>query len=232
MSSFHGNFFVRSTDLLSLAAVPLDQSYSIEIQIEDPISAPFVVFQTAVLHTTCYGERRIRVITLALPTTNSLSDLYGSVDTIAMSTLLTCKAVERSMSSKLEDARDAIQNKLVDILGTYKANMTQNGSGNSPKLDIAKNMKFLPLLMLGLLKQVSHCLNLIDCLPLLTLAFLGTDWNSSKHFHPLRSSSLCSSPPVYSSFPTSHSLHPPCLLFFTQHAKRGKLPTSIREIRA
>ena len=31
-------------------------SYAIEVQIEDTITAPFVVFQTAVLHTTCYGE--------------------------------------------------------------------------------------------------------------------------------------------------------------------------------
>ncbi|KAI5475328.1 hypothetical protein MNV49_001632 [Pseudohyphozyma bogoriensis] len=154
MSAFHGNFFVRSTDLLSLAAVPMDQSYAIEIQIEDPISAPFVVFQTAVLHTTCYGERRIRVITLALPTTSSISDLYANVDTVAVATLLANKAVERSMQSKLEDARDAVMNKLVDILGTYKATMTSAGSGASPQLVVAENMKYLPLLMLGLLKHV------------------------------------------------------------------------------
>ncbi|CEQ39027.1 SPOSA6832_00524 [Sporobolomyces salmonicolor] len=154
MSAFHGNFFVRSTDLLSLPAVPMDQSYAIEIQIEDPINAPFVVFQTAVLHTTCYGERRIRVITLALPTTSSISELYASVDTVALATLLANKAVERSTQSKLEDARDAVQNKLVDILGTYKATMTSAGSGASPQLVISDNMKFLPLLMLGLLKNV------------------------------------------------------------------------------
>lgn len=35
MSAFHGNFFVRSTDLLALPAVPQDQSYAVEIQIED-----------------------------------------------------------------------------------------------------------------------------------------------------------------------------------------------------
>ncbi|GAA5885064.1 hypothetical protein JCM16303_006387 [Sporobolomyces ruberrimus] len=155
MSAFHGNFFVRSTDLLSLPAVPMDQSYAIEIQIEDPISAPFVVFQTAVLHTTCYGERRIRVVTLALPTTSSISELYASVDTVALATLLANKAVERSMQSKLEDARDAVSNKLVDILGTYKATMTSAGSGASPQLVIADNMKFLPLLMLGLLKNTA-----------------------------------------------------------------------------
>jgi protein transport protein SEC24 len=56
MASFHGNFFVRSTDLLAMPAVPQDQSYAIEIQIEDTITAPFVMFQVAVLHTTCYGE--------------------------------------------------------------------------------------------------------------------------------------------------------------------------------
>ena len=56
MASFHGNFFVRSTDLLAMPAVPQDQSYAIEIQIEETITTPFVVFQTAVLHTTCYGS--------------------------------------------------------------------------------------------------------------------------------------------------------------------------------
>ena len=55
MASFHGNFFVRSTDLLAMPAVPQDQSYAIEIQIEETITAPFVVMQTAILHTTCYG---------------------------------------------------------------------------------------------------------------------------------------------------------------------------------
>ena len=55
MSSFHGNFFVRSTDLLAMPAVPEDQSYAIEVQIEDTITSPFVVFQTAVLHSTCTG---------------------------------------------------------------------------------------------------------------------------------------------------------------------------------
>lgn len=56
MSSFHGNFFVRSTDLLAMPAVPQDQSYAIEVQIEETITSPFVVFQTAILHTTCYGR--------------------------------------------------------------------------------------------------------------------------------------------------------------------------------
>lgn len=154
LSAFHGNFFVRSTDLLALPAVPVDQSYAIELQIEDPINMPFVVFQTGVLHTTSSGERRIRVITLALPTTSSIADLYATADQVAIATLLANKAVERSMQAKLEDARDAVLNKIVDILGTYKATMTAAGSGPTPQLVISENLKMLPMLLLGLLKHV------------------------------------------------------------------------------
>ncbi|SPO26388.1 Protein transport protein SEC24 [Ustilago trichophora] len=153
-TAFHGNFFVRSTDLLALPAVPLDQNYAIECEIEETINAPFVVFQSVVLHSTSSGERRIRVVNLALPTTSSMSEVYANADQVAIATLLADKAVERSIHSRLEDARDALFNKLVDIFSTYKSTMTSAGSGASPQLSIAHNMAQLPLLVLALLKHV------------------------------------------------------------------------------
>lgn len=137
-----------------MPSIPEDQSYSIEVQIDENITAPFVVFQTAVLYTSCEGERRIRVVTLALPTTSNLSELYSSADQIAIATFLSSKAVERSTSHKLEDARDAVTNKMVDILSTYKSSMTASGSGASAQLNIADNLKMLPMLCLGLIKHV------------------------------------------------------------------------------
>ncbi|KDR80013.1 hypothetical protein GALMADRAFT_222930 [Galerina marginata CBS 339.88] len=154
MASFHGNFFVRSTDLLAMPAVPQDQSYAIEVQIEEAITTPFVVFQTAVLHTTCYGERRIRVITMALPTTTNLSEVFASADQIAITTLLADKAVERSLTHKLEDSRDYVVQKLVELLVSYKTSMTSSGAGASAQLAISDNLKMLPVLVLGLLKNV------------------------------------------------------------------------------
>lgn len=155
MSAFHGNFFTRSTDLLSLPTVPIDQSYAIELQIEDPLTQPFVVLQTAVLHTTCYGERRIRVMTTAYPTTTSMSQVFASADQNAIVTLLANKAVERAMSHKLEDARDAVINKVVDILKVYKDTMTAAGGGASAQLTVPENLKLLPLLACALIKHVS-----------------------------------------------------------------------------
>ena len=101
------------------------------------------------------GERRIRVINLALPTTNNLSEVYASADQVAIATLLANKAVERSITHSLENSREAVFSKLVEILTAYKASMTAAGAGASAQLSISENMKMLPVLVLGLLKNVS-----------------------------------------------------------------------------
>src|SRR5258708_36974866 len=145
MSTFHGNFFVRSTDLLSMPSIPVDQSYSIEVSIDEAIVGAVAVMQTAVLYTTCEGERRIRVITLALPTTTNLSELYASADPIAIATSLSSKAVERSMTHKLEDARDALTNRLVDILNVHKSSMTPSAPRPRPQLPRPHHLHMLPV---------------------------------------------------------------------------------------
>ena len=73
---------------------------------------------------------------------------------MALATLLANKAVERSLSHKLEDARDAVINKMVEILTTYKSSMTAAGAGASAQLSVSENLKMLPVLLLGLLKNV------------------------------------------------------------------------------
>ena len=114
-----------------MPAVPQDLSCRIEIQIEDTLTQPLVVLQTAVLHSTCTGERHIRVVTMALPTTTNLSELYASADQVAIATLLANEAVERSLTHKLEDPRDAVFSKMVEFLMTYKSSMTAARSGSA-----------------------------------------------------------------------------------------------------
>jgi protein transport protein SEC24 len=81
---FHGHFTVRQPDIMALPNVPRDQSYVVEIGIEEEIKSPVVCIQTAILFTTCDGDRRLRVITLALPVSNSLSQIFTSADQTAI----------------------------------------------------------------------------------------------------------------------------------------------------
>jgi protein transport protein SEC24 len=153
MSAFHGNFFIRSTDLLALPVVPLDQNYVIELQLEDDLKSSTVVIQTAILHTTCYGERRIRVITQSMSTTDSIAELYASADQVAITSYLANKAVEKSMTSSLDDARSLVTNRLSEMLTVYK-NQVTSSAGASAQLAVPDNLKLLPLLACGLVKHV------------------------------------------------------------------------------
>jgi protein transport protein SEC24 len=125
------------------------------------------------------GERRIRVITLALPTTTNLSEVFASADQVAIATFLANKAVERSLTNKLEDSRDYVFQKLVELLVSYKTSMTSSGAGASAQLAISDNMKMLPVLVLGLLKNVSSRDALVS-----TLTNLSSGWNSTKCTDP------------------------------------------------
>ncbi|XP_063280720.1 protein transport protein Sec24B-like isoform X2 [Prinia subflava] len=149
--TFHGNFFVRSTDLLSLANVNPDAGFAVQMSIEESLTdTSLVCFQTALLYTSSKGERRIRVHTLCLPVVSSLSDVYAGADVQAVVCLLANMAVDRSVSSSLADARDALVNAVVDSLAAYMS----TASNLQQSILIAPNsLKLFPLYILALLKQ-------------------------------------------------------------------------------
>ncbi|KAM5340798.1 protein transport protein Sec24B isoform 4-T4 [Glossophaga mutica] len=151
MHTFHGNFFVRSTDLLSLANINPDAGFAVQLSIEESLTdTSLVCFQTALLYTSSKGERRIRVHTLCLPVVSSLADVYAGVDVQAAVCLLANMAVDRSISSSLSDARDALVNAVVDSLSAYGSTVSNlQHSG----LIAPGSLKLFPLYVLALLKQ-------------------------------------------------------------------------------
>ncbi|KAK9362105.1 hypothetical protein V1504DRAFT_490679 [Lipomyces starkeyi] len=154
MNTFYGNFFTRSSDLCAFPSFPRDQSYCVEVAIDETISKPFVSLQAAVLHTTSNGERRIRVMTLAIPTTSNLSDVYASADQIALTSFYAQRAAEKALSSGLQDARDLVGGKLAEMLQTYRKELMTSNVGASAPLQFCANLRLLPLLFLALIKHV------------------------------------------------------------------------------
>ncbi|XP_067993002.1 protein transport protein Sec24B isoform X2 [Melanerpes formicivorus] len=149
--TFHGNFFVRSTDLLSLANVNPDAGFAVQMSIEESLTdTSLVCFQTALLYTSSKGERRIRVHTLCLPVVSSLADVYAGADVQAVVCLLANMAVDRSVSSSLADARDALVNAVVDSLAAY---MSMASNLQQSMLVAPNSLKLFPLYILALLKQ-------------------------------------------------------------------------------
>ncbi|KAJ7131169.1 Sec23/Sec24 trunk domain-containing protein [Mycena epipterygia] len=153
MKSIYGNFFLQGTDRVVMPAVPLDQSYAAEFQIDETLVEPLAIFQTALLHTTSSGERRIRVLTLALPTTSSMAEAFSSADALAMTTLIAKQAAQRPSVLTLETRRDKLFKIIADLCTAY---MGVNKTHSSElQLLLPANLKMFPVLVLGLFKKIA-----------------------------------------------------------------------------
>ncbi|XP_037068145.1 LOW QUALITY PROTEIN: protein transport protein Sec24A-like [Pollicipes pollicipes] len=176
MHTFHGNFFVRSTDLLSLPNVNPDAGFGIQVSVEEALSDTHTAcFQAALLYTSSKGERRIRVHTLCLRVTPNVHEVIHGADQEAVVSLLAKMAVDRCLASSLPDAREAMVNSVLDALGAYRATLSSPGAG----LDAPLPLRLLPLFTLALLKhpafrsglstkldERSYAMSQLKCLPL------------------------------------------------------------------
>ena len=62
-------------------------------------------------------------------------------------------AIDRSISSSLSDARDALVNAVVDMVTSYKSNVSNLQQSG---IVVPSSMRLFPLYILALLKQVRH----------------------------------------------------------------------------
>ncbi|KAI8976442.1 Sec23/Sec24 trunk domain-containing protein [Pilobolus umbonatus] len=212
--SFFGNCTTRVPDIMALPNVPRDQSYCVELGIEEDITTPFVYFQTALLYTTCSSERRLRIMNLCLPVARSLSEVFSSANQVAIARVLCHRALDKAVNYKLRDGRDLLAQQCTEIFSQYKKEMASTAATAS-QLTISQEMNLLPLLVLGLIK--SDALNESPLIPVdmraqsaIFLRTLPTEsWKHYviPHFYPIHSM-----PPMAGTMdPTGHCVMPPLM---------------------
>ncbi|GAV86840.1 Gelsolin domain-containing protein/zf-Sec23_Sec24 domain-containing protein/Sec23_trunk domain-containing protein/Sec23_helical domain-containing protein/Sec23_BS domain-containing protein [Cephalotus follicularis] len=153
-SSYHGNFMLRSTDLLALPAVDCDKAFAMQLSLEETLlTNQTVFFQVALLYTASCGERRIRVHTAAAPVVADLGEMYRQADTGAIVSLFSRLAIEKTLSSKLEDARNALQLRMVKALKEYR-NLYAVQHRLGARMIYPESLKFLVLYGLALCKSI------------------------------------------------------------------------------
>ncbi|CAI5956655.1 unnamed protein product [Closterium sp. NIES-64] len=122
IATFHGHFFIRSSDLLAIPAADADKGYAVQISHEEAVLAnqTTAYLQCALLYTSSCGERRIRVHTLAVPIVRDMAELYRRCDVGATAAVLAKIALDKSLTSRLEECRQLIQNKTTLALREYR----------------------------------------------------------------------------------------------------------------
>ncbi|KAL3644915.1 Protein transport protein Sec24A [Castilleja foliolosa] len=158
-TNYHGNFMLRSTDLLALPAVDCDKTYAAQLSLEETllttqtmINSPLTIL---LRYTSSSGERRIRVHTAAAPVVADLGEMYRLADTGAIISILSRLAIEKTLSTKLEEARKDIQLRIVKALREYKNLFAvQHHLRLSGRMIYPESLKFLPLYGLALCKSI------------------------------------------------------------------------------
>lgn len=142
-----GNVFLRSSDLLALPNVDADKAFGVQFSItEKLVEVPYMFMQTALLYTTSFSERRIRVITAALPTTSNTAELYKYMDVEAVATLLGKLAIEKEI-------RNFPQNKLLDMARAFSKE-NRGAFGSSQQIPLPDTLQSLPLFALATSKTI------------------------------------------------------------------------------
>lgn len=153
---FSGRFFTRSTDLLAMPGVDADKAYGVQFSFDESTlsDGPFCI-QVALLYTTSSGERRLRVHTVAVPSTNSLAELYMRTDTPTMMNMFARMAAEGVKDRVLEEIRKNQMARVIGALAKYReaCQIQAPGAATAMQLLMPDAMALLPLYMHGLAKS-------------------------------------------------------------------------------
>lgn len=168
ITNFYGNFFIRGTDLLALPNCTSDSVFGFDLaHDEQNMPSTVVTVQAALLYTSSDGERRIRVMTQALPLTNSMSELVASIDTEAACNLMSKQALDLCFKSTIDNARMRLQQTCLDIFRAGRGARTVSGysvpppgaphaaGADSGETDIPENLELLPVFTLAMMKNVA-----------------------------------------------------------------------------
>merc|ERR1712238_611073 len=166
ISNYYGNFFIRGSDLMALPNVNSDSVFGFDLAHDgENLASNYVTVQSALLYTNGHGQRRIRVMTQAFPTTTLTSELINSVDVFSTCNLLAKQAIDVTLKTTLDNARMRMQQTCVDLIRSAKGGDRRTVSGyavpqapqsNEEEDDsLPESLELFPLYTLALMKNVA-----------------------------------------------------------------------------
>ncbi|CAE7197706.1 unnamed protein product [Symbiodinium necroappetens] len=143
ITKFDGHLFIRGQDLLVVPNCHSDQTFAIQIDMDDNVTPdPVLYVQSALLYTNSEGERRIRVHTWAALTTPNFNDIIGSIDVQASAAMMSHQAMDQSIKTNQTEGRNK--------LNSFCQQVVQAGN-----VCQTEALQYLPLYIMGMLKSAA-----------------------------------------------------------------------------
>lgn len=154
VDEYHGNTHQRidtAQDELSLGALHAEAAFSITLSHTGKLSArEHAHVQCAVLYTSREGDRRVRVINLALKVADLAGSVYRFADMDAVVTHMSKLAMWSLQHRKMDVIREELSDRCAEILLGYRRNCAV--ATQPSQLILPEAFKALPMYTLSILK--------------------------------------------------------------------------------
>jgi protein transport protein SEC24 len=118
---YFGGFGVKETIDFDLASIDSDKFVGFLIRCDEKMKEDSICHvQFAMMYTTFYGEKRIRVFNQCFPMAKNLNAYYKSADCEGLSTFTVKREVSRVMVRGGKGAKESVINNLVNLLHIYR----------------------------------------------------------------------------------------------------------------
>ncbi|KAL7099354.1 hypothetical protein ACP275_09G079200 [Erythranthe tilingii] len=152
VQEYAGNFCKRIPTDVDLPAIDCDKTIMVTLKHDDKLQeGSECSFQCALLYTTVYGQRRIRISTLSLPCTSMPSNIFRSADIDTLFSCILKQVADEIPSAPLSQVRDHATNAVIDVLCSYRKSCATTQSMG--QLILPESLKMLPLYLLALQKS-------------------------------------------------------------------------------
>merc|ERR1719340_374092 len=149
---FYGSFFMANTTDTELASINSDMAIACEIKYDDKLTEEDGVYiQAAILFTSCSGQRRLRVINLALNTGSSMAEMYRNCELDTLVNFTAKQSISRQMETNPKAVKESLISNCAQVLACYRKNCSTPSSAG--QLILPECMKLLPLYTNCLLKS-------------------------------------------------------------------------------
>ncbi|CAF4144573.1 unnamed protein product [Rotaria socialis] len=148
---FLGNFYMTNATEMIFGTIDSDKSVCVELKHDDKLPVESNTYiQAALLYTSISGQRRLRILTLALTVTSSYTSLYPACDLDTIMNYITKVAVRSIAVSTPKSIRDSIITQSANMLACYRKNCAQ--STTAGQLILPETLKLLPVYVTSLIK--------------------------------------------------------------------------------
>ncbi|XP_053957930.1 protein transport protein Sec24C [Anastrepha ludens] len=151
-TDFYGHFFMTNTTDVELASIDCSKAVAIEIKHDDKLPPEENIYiQIALLYTSVSGQRRLRILNLALRATNTIAEVFKCCDLDAMMLFFAKQACSKLLELTPKQVKDNLVNRSAQILACYRKHCTSPTSAG--QLILPECLKLLPLYVSCLLKN-------------------------------------------------------------------------------